>query len=361
MAELRRNPITQKWIIYQTSDQLLKSITTQKAKEAGDGILFPNDPESCPFCPGSVLNRATMILSHAGGEIKFLHRLDESKQWDLLVQAAENPVFRIEDELMRHGRRLYDTMGCPGAHEIIITTPNHSQSFWNMSVPQIQKCLAVIKHRMVDLNRDLRLGHQYAYQVFGEKAGARHHHSTINLIASPFIPEKIQKELSGAHEWYKIKERCLFCDIYEEERINRDRRKPHGLLDETASFTSFVPFFAGHPFEVWIQPVAHVSDFTQIPDSQHSELAQCIQSVFVRLRQSLGPFAYIMTFMNRPNIRWGANRGYWDAIELDWHWRIRILPEFEIIDSHLKSFFLATGSRINPILPEHAAEYLRSN
>ena len=359
MAELRRNPITRKWIIYQPNGSLETLLQSSRKLESDPTALYPSEPQDCPYCPGAHNEDSTHIMAVQKGRSSYLRGSPVNGGWDVLVRSAGKPIFRIEDELKRKGRRLYDTMGSPGAHEILITTPDHGKSFQELETSQIQLCLRVLKERMIDLDRDVRLGHLFAYMAHGSKCGSTYNHALFNLIASPFIPEKIQKELSGAHDWYKIKERCLFCDIIEEEKINQERQKSHGILDETTHFIAFIPFFAGHPFEIWIQPVEHVSDYVLIPEDYASELAFIIKRVLDRLMRAIGPFPFIMLWMNRPNIRWGASRGYWDAIENDWHWRIRILPESNTYQIHDRSFFLGTGSRINPVLPETAAEFLR--
>jgi hypothetical protein len=80
-----------------------------------------------------------------------------------------------------------------------------------------------------------------------------------------------------------------------------------------------------------------------------------------RMHGVIGPFAFSMLLMNRPNIHWGIQRGYWDTIDRDWHWTIRIFPDICLVSDDLRAFDHATGSKINPIFPEMAADYLRAS
>jgi len=182
----------------------------------------------------------------------------------------------------------------------------------------------------------------------------------MNLVIMPFVPETIQRELSGTQEWFDMKERCLFCDIYEEELIKRERGKRCNLIDENSTFAAFVPYFASHPFEVWIQSIDHFSSLHQLSDSMLTDLSGIFIRVVKRLHRALGPYAYIISFMNRPNRLWGINRGFWKTIDRDWHWRIRITPRTCLTNNTLEAFRYGTGNFVNPVTSETAAEYLRS-
>ena len=50
-----------------------------------------------------------------------------------------------------------------------------------------------------------------------EEAGASLEHSHIQLIATPIIPKRAMEELDGAQFHFKLKERCIFCDVIKQE------------------------------------------------------------------------------------------------------------------------------------------------
>lgn len=359
MAELRRNPLTRKWITYSSQNQEPDTLTSRLDRIRVRNHIYTNDPGECPYCP-TANNRTTEIAAMTGNEIQYARRSTIGNGWDVRVIAAQEPIFRIEDDLKRKGQRLYDTMGSPGAHEVIIMSPEHGIAPWLLPGDKWTSSMIMLKERMADLARDERLGHPYAYLGYDQALSFPYNHSAMNLVVSPFISEKVQKELSGAHEWFKMKERCLFCDIYEEEIRKREQGRPHGIIDENSEFIAFIPFFAGHPFEIWIQPIEHISCFMEIPRTTLTGLGQLLSRVLRRLFKLIGPFPLLMALMNRPNPKWGANRGYWDMIRDDWHWRIRILPDVHLEDDDARSFFHATGTRVNPVSPELASECLRS-
>ncbi|MBN1552914.1 hypothetical protein JW979_15680 [bacterium] len=361
MAELRRNPLTRKWIIYPQSNPDFKIIDERKTRARENHFLYPLEKNPCPYCPGSPSNHATPILYVSKNQMFYARSRSLPEEWSIKVQSAQHPVFRIEDELNRKGVRLYDTMGSPGAHEVVIMSNTHGKAIWDFTVRELEDVFTVVNERMRDLLKDPRLGHQFVYHIYGQDIGFLYNHAIMNLVVSPFIPEKIQCELSGAHDYFKMKERCLFCDIYEEELMARQKDKQHGLIEESDAFVAYVPFFSSFPFEVWIQPTEHSSDFLNTSSSEIAELSLISAKVFQCIHQSLGPIPIAVMLMNQPNIKWGISRGYWDTIHLDWHWSLRILPDFCWKEDEQCFFNYATGSRINSVLPEHGAEYLRNH
>ncbi len=359
MTELRRNPLTTKWVVYDSRDVNLTIFDHRRRFLTDNNCLYPSEMPNCPYCPGQETENTVEILSVIDNRFVYRNQATMARDWSVRVRAARNPIFRIEEALHRKPRRLYDTMGALGAHETIIMTPTHNKAAWDLDLHQTTIVLLTLRERMLSLERDKKLGHQFAYQIYGQETGAYHNHAVMNLVVSPYIMEKIQKELSGAHTWFQMKERCLFCDIYQEELMKQEKMASHGIIDVSDHFTAFIPFFASHAFEIWILPVEHYSSFTDISSSDIPELAYLFLKIMKRLRAALGPVPYLVCAMNRPNIQWGSNRGYWQTIHKDWHWRLKIVPEVCFINDSLRGFFYGTGSRVNPLLPEDAADYLR--
>ncbi len=360
MAELRRNLLTRKWIVF--NSEAMDFDTLVSARDTDDGIesRFPEDRGECPFCPETIPDDSREILARAGGEIIRFGQTVSHNNWDTLVLAADPHMFKIEDNLGRKSVRLYDVMGSRGAHETIIISRRHDAALWDLDAEEILWGLELMRLRMLDLNTDNRLGHPGAWMVFGQEEGAPWSHSVLDLVKMPFIPERVQQELSGAREWYHVKQRCLFCDMYEEELTARNRGRPYRLIDENTGSAAFIPFFAGFPFEVWIQPVNHYSGFLSLPEVVRADVATMLSQVMKRLRIALGPIPYSISFMDAPNPHWGVHRGFWKTLENDWHWRIRIIPHTCRMECRLESFYRGTGTLVNPLLPEDAATYLRS-
>jgi len=362
--EYRRNLLTREWVAYSSGSLslFLDNLGKQGNPNTQTADLFSNETLPCPYCPESLIDSNDIISlnyhSLSLGELPdTLHT--HTQEWDVKVIPAHNPVFHIETPFNSKPRRLYDVMEAPGAHEQIIFTPNHYETLWDLPSQQIELLYHVLHHRMVNLYRDPKLGHQFAFMVFGQNTGGLWGHSVLNLTASPFVPLKIRQELDGAFQWFKRKERCIFSDIYEEEIYKRDKGQPNGVIFESKNYIAIIPFFSSNPFEIWIMPLDHYGSFSETPVRDFPELARVTLRIMTALRSKLGSFPFVLSVMNQPNEEWGAMRGYWKTLARDWLWRIRIEPLLPVTSSQFTEFNIGTGAHLNPIYPEDAARFIR--
>ena len=114
MPELRKDPVTGRWVI----------IATDRAKRPSDFVRDKVEIRGSGFCPFCYKNE-----SKTPPEI-LAYRSDGSSPntpgWSLRVVANKFPALGIEGSLNRQGEGLYDKMNGIGAHEVIIETPQHN-------------------------------------------------------------------------------------------------------------------------------------------------------------------------------------------------------------------------------------------
>src|SRR5256885_14855129 len=104
-----------------------------------------------------------------------------------------------------------------GAHEVIIETPNHAQTFADMPEKSIEAVLWAFRDRIVDLKQDRRFKYIMVFKNHGEPAGASLEHPHSQLIALPILPKQVVEEMEGAKRYFSNKERCIYCDIIRQE------------------------------------------------------------------------------------------------------------------------------------------------
>ncbi len=91
-------------------------------------------------------------------------------------------------------------------------------------------------------------------------------HSHSQLIGLPIVPELVLEELSGSLAHYRLKERCVFCDMIRQELHQGVR-----VVLENELFVAICPFAPRSPFEIWILPKQHHSSYVDLPDTDVSE------------------------------------------------------------------------------------------
>jgi len=328
LPELRKDPITGRWVI----------IATDRAKRPNDFIRQPVPAPTariCPFDYGSEHKTPPEILAYrnSGGR--------DQPGWRVRVVPNKFPALGIEGDLDRRGEGMYDKMSGIGAHEVIIETPDHMATLADLSEKQIEEVLWAYKERVSDLKRDRRFRYILLFRNHGEAAGASLEHPHSQLIALPVIPKRVQEEVDGAKQFYDFKERCIFCDIIREENTAGTR-----LVTETDRFTVIAPYAARFPFETWILPKRHESHFEEADAPTLANLSWMLRSTIRKLDKVLERPAYNFIIHSAP---------VQDAPLTYYHWHLEIIPKL----TKVAGFEWGSGFYINPTPPEEAAKFLR--
>ncbi len=329
MPELRRDPIVGRWVI----------IATERAQRPTDLQRCPPAPQPalCPFCPGHE--------DKTPREVYVAGRLPSAPPngpgWKVRAVPNRFPALKIEGELDRQAEGIYDRMNGIGAHEVVIETPDHGRALKDLSVAELTEVLFAFKARVLDLRNDLRFRYILLFKNHGHLAGASLDHSHSQLIALPVVPRQVIEEIEGARRHYDLKERCIFCDVVGQERRDRSR-----LVHENDDFVVFAPYAPRSPFETWIVPKRHESNFEAEPKERLGLCAEALGTAARRLAAALGDPAYNFIIHSNP-VR--------DPSSPSYHWHVEIMPAL----SQVAGFEWGSGFHINPVPPEEAAEFLR--
>lgn len=339
MPELRKDPVVGRWVI----------VATERAKrpdQYGREAKLPAQEEPCPFCAGQEAKTPPEIyaLRKPGAQAN-------QPGWDVRVVPSIMPVLRIEGELNRRGRGIYDLMDGIGAHEVVVETPEHQSSLADLSDEQVAKVLSVHVDRITDLSKDPRFKYVLMFKNHGVIAGAGIvRHCRSQLIALPVNPLRVKEELQGASAYYQYRERCIFCDIIAQELQVQKR-----IVVDHPHFIVIAPFASRFPFEMMLLPKRHGADFTAIDRARLPDLARALRQAIGKLTKGLSDPPFNLTLHEAP-FRRPAKAGYWKTIEEDFHWHMEIMPRL----TRVAGFEWGTGFYINPTPPEEAANFLRN-
>ena len=182
------------------------------------------------------------------------------------------------------------------------------------------------------------------FKNHGAQAGATLEHSHTQLIATPIIPRILQEELDGSRRYYELKERCVFCDIVQQETADNNARR---VVATSERFVALAPFAPRFPFETWILPRRHDAAFQSVAEEgEFEDLAALFKEVLQRLNLALERPPYNFVIHTAP-VSDGDLEHY--------HWHIEIMPKL----TRVAGFEIGSGFYINPTPPEDAAQYLR--
>jgi len=340
MPELRKDPISGRWVV----------IAVERGKRPSDfksaAVGKEEKPKSCPFCEGNEGKTPPEILAWRKPDTK-----PNDIGWEVRVTQNKFPALTMQGEIHRRGEGILDYMTGIGAHEVIIDSPEHSTTLAEMEVNHIDKILWAYKMRISELEKDDRFRYVLVFRNYGTGAGASLAHPHSQLIATPITPRYVKLELRTARDYFHIKERCIFCDLVKQE-LNSGAR----IVAENEYFVAYAPFASRFPFEIWILPRRHHSNFQDIPDAERMQLAMMLKEILSRLAKVLNdpPYNYVIHTAPNPAPRPGRP-DYWGTIKYDFHWHIEVIPRL----TKMAGFEWGSGFYINPTSPEQAAKFLR--
>jgi UDPglucose--hexose-1-phosphate uridylyltransferase len=292
----------------------------------------------CPFCTGNEDKTPPEVLAYRDPLSQ-----PNTPGWKVRVVPNKFPALQIEGELDKRGDGLYDMMRGVGAHEVLIESPDHDMQIAFLSKEHIESIFWALRDRSIDLNKDSRFRYILIFKNWGEEAGASLEHSHIQIIATPIIPKRAMEELEGAKFHYKLKERCIFCDIIKQETEVEKR-----VVLTNEYFMAIAPYASRFPFETWILPLQHISAFEKTSDDWFPQLSEAIQHVLQKLHGVLKapPYNFIIhtSPCKTPDLEY-------------YHWHIEIIPKL----TRVAGFEWGSGFYINPTPPEEAAAALRNH
>ncbi len=329
MPELRKDPIIDRWVIISTERGKRPVFFIEEKPPSKEGV--------CPLCPGNEYMTPPEVFA-----IRPHGSSPNNHDWSLRVVPNKFPALRIEGRLDKEGVGLYDKMNGIGAHEVIVETPVHAETISDMDIQAIQNIFQAYRERSIDLSRDRRFRYIMIFKNHGSVAGASLDHSHSQLIALPIVPRRVSEEINGSLNYYKYKDRCVFCDMIAQEIDDNVR-----VVFENELFIALSPFASRFPFEIWVLPKNHESSFTMHTQADSYFFLSQIISVILKKYVKL---------LNAPPYNYMIHTAAVGESELShYHWHLEIIPRL----TKMAGFEWGTGFYINPTPPEEATVYLK--
>ena len=330
MSQLRRDPITGRWIIVNYE----KAIKPDKF--SFEKIVKSKDATKCPFCPGNEKLTPPEIVAHRS------IGLPNGPGWTIRVVPNKFPALESKGDLEKRGLGVFDRMNGVGAHEVIIDIPEHARDIADISDAQAEEIIWSYVSRSNDLRKDPRFKYILIFRNYGKSAGASLEHPHSQLIALPIVPKRVNEELHSAQEYYNYKDRCVFCDILAQELADKER-----VVAENEHFLCFSPFVSRFPYEMWIMPKKHESNFDDLRKEEVGTLGWILRNTLRKIKKLLNDPPYNYIIHTSPTN--GRDNDFY-------HWHIEIMPKL----LNVAGFEWGSGFYVNPISPEVAAKNLVS-
>ncbi len=324
LGELRKDYVMDKFVIYPSN---LDEIDKDNSSNA-----------MCPYCPGNENYTPSAIVSLV---IKsgILQRLSDSegniiKDWSVRVFNSNKPIIAQNNSTLYTDKPLYSEPAY-GYHQILVATPNHNDSFSNISVEQWCNVLLVLQDRIRWLYSQKKVTYVCVYINNGNKCGTKIDHSHINIVTFSEVPPSIESKALLSHRFVNENGNCPSCIA-----ISMELDGPRQIL-ATDNFIAFCPWASIYPFEFAIYPKKHSTTLTKISQKEIFDLAMILRSTLGGMSQVLNNPSFNLIFQLSPEKK--NSRQF--------HWHIEIYPHIHDRTGLEKGF----GVFVNSILPETAA------
>jgi UDPglucose--hexose-1-phosphate uridylyltransferase len=225
--------------------------------------------------------------------------------------------------------------------EIVVETHDHSLDLALLPEAQFSAILRTVKERYDQLSAERSFAHVSLWKNQGKRAGAGLEHSHCGLVATAGVPPPVSKWMQQASCNYGKFGTCVFCRMLQEEL-----EAQHRVVLVSEHFAVVQPFASPTPFCTHLYPMRHMANFGEANTNELKDLARILRDVLARLYFGFENPDFSLALRSAPTANAGAKYC---------HWSIAVLPRLMVVGEPA----LASGTMINPVLPEQAAEILR--
>ena len=294
-----------------------------------------------PFKPGneSMTNPSVLSLVNKDGMLQRLQDADDYfvKGWAVRVIPADNPIVSIDSDNSYSEHPLYSEPAY-GYHYVVVASPNEKETLSTISVDQWSNVLVVLQDRMRWLYTQKGVAYVAIYGDHGKESGSAVDHPHLNMIAFSTIPPTIEDEANSSHRILNEK------GVYPmSQLVNAEIGGPRQIL-QTEGFIAISPWAPSYPYEFWICPKKHATNFSKISQKEINDLALILRATLGGLSKKIKNASYSFAFHLSPEKK--------NSKQI--HWHIEIYPKIHPW-SGLETGF---GMFHNKLSPEKTAEDL---
>jgi UDPglucose--hexose-1-phosphate uridylyltransferase len=223
--------------------------------------------------------------------------------------------------------------GATGAHEVVVLSPSHDDSFAQLDLRQAVEVVIVIRDRV---RHHLAAGHAFVQVAInhGRAAGASIAHPHAQVVALDLVPPAVA---DAVDRFEGARTDLVLSDL--------DRNGDLRVFDGPVA--AWCPQAASTPFELRVAVRARGARFDEIADDKVEPLAVVTRDVLARLGAALGDVPYNLVVHTAPP---GAGPG-------SFHWYVEVQTRTAVP----AGFEQGTGILVNTVAPERAARELREH
>ena len=296
------------------------------------------DPSTCHFCPGNEHETPPeLAATREDGSAP------DGPGWTVRVVPNRFPA--VAETASRPEQEVgpYRVRGGFGVHEVVVESPRHDERMADYPLEHFARLMRHCQDRARALAARDGIRHVLVFRNTGSWSGASLAHPHTQILARDEAVHELRTELDATAEHRARTGRSLLQDVVDAELADGRR-----VVAEQGPFVCYAPFASRMAAEMAITPRTGPAPFVELGAPELDELARLFRGALRRLRGA----------WDDPDYNWVLSAYVSPELSPDapHHWRIEILPRMAMIGG----YELGSGSHINSVAPEAAAERLRA-
>lgn len=324
--EFRQDPFTNEWVLVST-----------------DRINRPHNLVVPDFNFSDVSKLVNPFSAIVKGEAKnevILELKDSDNQSQVFIVKNKYPLLKTMDIPKYQTEGPYYFVEGEGYHELVIYR-DPDTPIRNFSIKNIALMFKAFRDRSLVLMKQKHVRYISVIHNHGYKAGASIYHPHSQIIATPIVPDGIERIIEGARLYHRSNNRDLAQIIIDFELETKSR-----FISENEDFIAFAPYASKMAYEVEIYPKYSQPHFAYTKSNELHNLARMYKHILQAYYKNLGDIDYNMSIITAP-VDGNRYPGF--------RWFIRLSPRVNFAGG----YEIGTDTDICVVSPEVTAEILR--
>ena len=211
----------------------------------------------------------------------------------------------------------------------------------DLPVDQIVRVLRAWRDRLAIVSEDEHIAHTMIFKNEGAAAGASLEHVHSQLIATSFIPPRVEAELAAGQKHFEKTGNNAWAEMLDREVADGSR-----IVATTDRFILHCPFASRLSGQMELSPRVSATGFESTSDNDLKPLAKLLKTALQSLNNVFPDAPFNLELHTSPPR---------DARSSTCHWHLAITPRL----TGIAGFEISTGAWINITTPEDSAARYR--
>ena len=332
-SEKRWQPLLRQWVIVATSSAERPWSGAVPFTKFAQGVQ--HDP-GCYLCPG-VKRAGGASNPNYQGVYAFDNDFASLQPRPIEARSASSP-FEQREQAYGHCR-------------VLCWSERHDETLATLKSSDMIDVARLWKREFQDLASDARIKQVLIFENKGTEVGVSNLHPHGQVYATDFVTDTALRMRSAQADYAKEHVgHTLLGDLLDHAHLFE-----HLIIERSEHCSVLVPYAARFPYETWIVPHRHVENIALLTDEELTDFAMTYQRQAKRYDVLFNRSAPNITLLHNAPV---------DDHDHNTHCRFHLVFQPPLRDrervKYLAGFESGANNIINPILPELAAEHLRS-